>query len=215
MALDCVSIAIATIVKSEISQKSIANLQSAGHKSEAHMLRQLRYVSTLSDVGGKRKTGAQHDSSEHKRSRVRQHRTTIAKKIHKLGDIIISLKAAYYKDCPYVGLIIDEGNNWKRSCPIYAATISCDVQFRWRIQFVGQQDCGGRKDGASIFKLVKQIFMDHGWQNIYEKIFSAGTDGASVMRSTHHFRGELILIGFCYLFRVCFNFHTLVRRTRL
>ena len=147
-------------------------------------------MSTLTDVGGKRKAGAEHDSSAHKRSRVRQDRTTISKKIGKFGNSVISLKTEYYEHCPYVGVILDEGNNWKRSCPVYAGTITCDLQFRWRIQFVGQRDCSGSKTGESIWKLFKEIFIDHGWIKVYEKIFAAGTDGASVMRSTIHFRGE-------------------------
>lgn len=143
-------------------------------------------MSERADVGGKRKSGTDID---HKRVRVRQCRTTIAKKVKKLGDTILGIKSTYLATCPFVGLIIDEGNNWSRSCPIYAATISCDFEFRWRIQFVGQADCGGKKDGASIWKLVKQIFVANGLGHVYIKICSAGTDGASVMRSTHHFRG--------------------------
>ena len=181
MALDCVSVAIATIVKAPISHTVIADLQSNGHKTEARTMRQLQYMSLLTDVGGKRKAGAEHDSSAHKRSRVRQHRTTISRKIGKLGDDIISLKTEYYRHCPYVGAILDEGNNWRRSCPVYAGTITCDLQFRWRIQFVGQRDCAGRKTGESIWKLFKEIFIEHGWLKVYEKIFCAGTDGASVM----------------------------------
>ena len=189
MALDCVSVTLSTIVKDSITATSIANLLSHGHKSEAATMKTLKYVSTHADVGGKRKVDAT-GNSDRKRCRVRQHRTTISKRVQKISSVIISLKGSYYTQCPFVGVILDEGNNWRRSCPVYVATITCDSQFRWRIQFVGQADCVGRKDGESIFNLVKKIFSDHGWHTVYNQIVSAGTDGASVMRSTTHFRGE-------------------------
>ena len=59
-----------------------------------------------------------------------------------------------------MGLIVDEGNNYRRSCPLYAGVISCDAQFNFRIMFIGQADCEGNKDGESIHRLVKKIFYD-------------------------------------------------------
>ena len=93
-----------------------------------------------------------------------------------------------------MGLIVDEGNNWKRSCPVYAATISCDHEFRWRVQFLGQADCEGKKNGESIFDLVKNIFIGAGLLAVYNKIVSAGTDGASVMRSSALYRGKWCML---------------------
>jgi len=189
MALDCVSAALKTIVTETISAKSISHLQSNGCRVEADIMKRLKYVTAQADVGGgKRKLDTA--SRRTKRTRVRRSRVTIARKVNKLGDKIVGLKSSYLATCPFVGLIVDEGNNWSRSCPIYAATISCDWEFRWRIQFLGQADCGGRKDGENIWKLVKEIFVTNGMEHIYHKISSAGTDGASVMRSTTHFRGK-------------------------
>ena len=55
--------------------------------------------------------------------------------------------------------------------------------------FIGQANCSGKKNGQSIHELVKQVFIDAGMLDIYEKIMSASTDGASVMRSTRDFAG--------------------------
>ena len=126
--MDCVCAALSTIVKDSISQKSITNLFVYGHTAEATTLKNLKYVSTHADVGGKRKAEAP-SSSGHKRSRLRQHRTAVAKRVHKLGDEILVKKTDYLESCPFVGVIVNEGNNWKRSCPVYTATISCDPEF--------------------------------------------------------------------------------------
>ena len=100
----------------------------------------------------------------------------------KIADNIKVLKANYLEQCPFVGIILDEGNNYRLSCPLYVATISCDREFNWRVQFIGQANCAGRKDGASVFVLTKEIFMDNGLKLVFEvKIFSAGTDGGSTM----------------------------------
>ena len=46
---------------------------------------------------------------------------------------------------------------------------------------MGQANCEGKKDGESIWKLVKQIFVAAALLHVYKKICAAGTDGASVM----------------------------------
>ena len=127
-----------------------------------------------------------------KRSRLRLHCTNVTKRVRRIADRIKSLKAEYLDQCRYVGLIIDEGNNFSRTCPLYAATISCDSTFNWRIQFVGQADSEGKKSGESIYEIVKQIFTDAGLEAVWERIECAGTDGASVMRSTADYSGELL-----------------------
>ena len=114
----------------------------------------------------------------------------MARRVSKLGSNILKQKAEYLARCRYVCIIVDEGNNFSGSCPLYLSTISCDPEFNWRVMFIGQANCAGRKDGRSIHDLVKKIFVDAGMEHIYRKqIFSAGTDGASVMRSTWHHSG--------------------------
>lgn len=159
------------------------------------MMKQLQFVTTHHDNGGrrveaKRKADKLSSKTRSKRSRFRLHRTNVSKRIGKVAEQIKSLKSSYLCNCPFVGIIIDEGNNWSRSCPVYTATITCDNEFRWRIQFVGQADCQGNKTGEGIFTLVKQIFVETGLEVVYKKITAAGTDGASAMRSTQHFRGK-------------------------
>jgi len=102
------------------------------------------------------------------------------------------LKADYLSQCHYVGLIIDEGNTFSRTCPLYAGVISCDPDFNWRIQYIGQADSEGKKSGEAIYNLVKQIFLDAGLKDVWERLVSAGTDGASVMRSTADYSGEFL-----------------------
>lgn len=160
-------------------------------------MRNLQYVSTFADVGGRKRNKAADKAADktgeprQKRSRLRLHRTNVPKRVRKIAARVQTMKAEYLMNCPYVGLIIDEGNNYRRSCPLYAAVISCDSDYNWRIQYVGQADCQGKKTGQSIFELVKQIFVDAGLKEVWDKLMCAATDGASVMRSTADYSGEL------------------------
>ena len=165
MTLDCVSAAISTIFPADADTKVINELATSkkkSHKRASAMLRTINHVRSHVDTGGsqKRKSSGDNQTVRTKRSRFRLHRTTVSKRVSKLGDEILNQKHEYLLTCPFVGLIVDEGNNFARSCPVYAAVISCDAEFNWRVQFIGQADCEGRKDGAAIFKLVKNIFVD-------------------------------------------------------
>ena len=159
------------------------------------MLKKLQFVTMPADVGGRqpdtppKRKASPTDTPRVKRSRFRLHRTNVSKRITSLATRIKILKAQFLEACPFPGIIVDEGNNWARSCPLYCGTISCDREFHWRIQFLGQADCETRKTGEGIFTLVKEIFITEALLHVYRKIQSAGTDAASVMRSTHHFRG--------------------------
>ena len=177
--------------------------------NQARMMRQLQFVTTLADSGGRSETPPRPKKRKHGRNRFRLHRTNVAKRLRKMSDRIVLIKAKYLEACPFVGIIVDEGNNWSRNCPLYAATITCDREFRWRIQFVGQQNCEGRKDGEGVWSLVKTIFLEASLEVVYNNIFSAGTDGASVMRSTHQFRGWFALF-FMFLFISYANTHRML-----
>ena len=161
---------------------------------QAQTMRNLQYVSTFADVGGavaeKRKPGGEKTGEPRpKRSRLRLHRTNVPKRVRKMATHVRNMKADYLDNCPYVGLIIDEGNNFSRTCPLYVAVISCDADFNWRIQYIGQADCEGKKTGQALFDLVKQIFIDAGMLAVWKKLVCAATDGASVMRSTADYSG--------------------------
>lgn len=217
MALDCVSAAINTLVPSQFSTEAIADLVSKGHRSDAKKMRHINYVVKAVDVGGavagdtslpqKRKSTPTKGNNNKKktsgstkkkrqgarRSRFRLHRTNVAKRVTRMAATILKQKADYLSRCHYVGLILDEGNNFSGSCPLYVSTISCDPEFNWRVMFIGQADSTGRKDGKSIFDMTKQIFIDAGMETVYKKIVSGGTDGAPVMRSTPLYSGESII----------------------
>ena len=156
-------------------------------------MKKLQHVSTLIDVGGAPKKRKPDGTAlpRAKRSRLRLHRTNVSKRVRRIGDGIQSLKAEYLAECLYVGLIIDEGNNFSRTCPLYVGVISCDAEYNWRIQYIGQADCQGKKTGEAIYQLVKKIFINAGLKDVWEKICSCGTDGASVMRSTADFSGNI------------------------
>ena len=201
MALDCVSVAIATIFPEEADTKVINQLSVAKNKSHRQvsaMLRQINHLRSHVDIGGgdtqKRKSSGEKQAERTKRSRFRLHRTTVSKRVSKLGDNILIQKHKYLLTCPYIGLIIDEGNNFARSCPVYAAAISCDSEFNWRVQFIGQEDCEGRKNGEAVYKLVKKNFVDQGMLDVWNKICCVGTDGASVMRSIAKYSGACQLV---------------------
>ena len=55
--------------------------------------------------------------------------------------------------------------------------------------FIGQEDSSGRKDGESIHKLTKKIFVDNSMQVMCERLMCGCTDGASVMRSIRLYAG--------------------------
>ena len=156
-------------------------------------MKRLQHVSTLVDVGGAVPAKRKADDSpvsRPKRSRLRLHRTNVAKRVRRIGDRIKTLKGEYLSKCAYLGLIIDEGNNFSRTCPLYAGVISCDSDFNWRIQYVGQADSEGKKSGEAIYNLVKKIFIDADLEGAWNNIVCAGTDGASVMRSTADYSGK-------------------------
>ena len=197
MALDVVAATINTISSTPINSKSIDVLMQNGFKQEATQLRRLKHLRTSVDIGGgsrpKRKGAAVLQDTPSpvrpKRSRFRRRAHTVRRRVTDLGQKILFQKQLYLESCPYVGIIVDEGNNFSKRCPLYVATISCDPEFRYRVNFIGQADCTGKKDGCSIHELVRKIFSDHDMMHIYNKIQSAGTDGASVMRSTREFAG--------------------------
>ena len=210
MALDCVSAAFSTVLGTTVvNPKSIAELQASGHKSEAKMLRNISYVCRAVDNGGgannvsaKRKAKAKKPDPRRKRSRFRQHRTGVAKRVHHLASEILKEKKSFLENCTYPGLIIDEGNTFSRTCPIYAAIICCDPEFNFHIMFIGQSNCAGNKDGESIHMLTKKIFVDTGMFTIWAKLCSAGTDAASVMRSTHEFDGVYVYLYLSYHYHI-------------
>ena len=194
--MDCVSAAISSMFPEAASEKTINKLIAEGYQHEGVMLRRLNLIRCHVDNGGvtvgtksKRKAGGTTENRP-KRSRFRLHRTSVSKRVRKLTDGVLKKKAEYLSNCKFVGLIIDEGNNFARRCPLYAATISCDAEFNFRIQFIGQADCEGHKDGESIDKLVKEIFVHVGLEEVWKRICCAGTDGASVMRSTQNYTGK-------------------------
>ena len=201
MALDVVAAAVNSMFPEGASETTINHLLAEGHRHEANLLRRINIMRSHVDMGGKqtkRKAGGSTKKGSakkrvklrKKRNRFRLHRTSVSKRVRKLGGEILKHKADYLAGCKFVGLIIDEGNTFARRCPIYAATISCDPEFNWRIQYIGQADTEGRKDGESIFKLVKKIFFDLGLQEVWEKLYCVDTDGASVMRSTSQYTGK-------------------------
>ena len=157
-------------------------------------MKRLQHVSTFVDVGGAVPAKRKADGvavPRPKRSRLRLHRTNVAKRVRRIGERIKTLKGEYLSKCKYVGLIIDEGNNFRRTCPLYAGVITCDPDFNWRIQYVGQADSEGKKSGEAIYNLVQKIFIDANLKDVWKSIICAGTDGASVMRSTADYSGRL------------------------
>ena len=205
MALDCVSASFSTAFGNvPPNPKAIAELMQRGHKAEADALRKIMYVCQHVDTGGKAAAGSKRKGnpkkpSRKKRSRFRLYRTSVVRRVKNMADEVLKQKVEFLLKCPYVGLILDEGNNFKRSCPIYVAVIACDREFNCKIMFVGQADCEGKKDGASIHALTRKIFEDAGMIEVYKKIVAAGTDGASVMRSSAEFRGKWNRTNLCLM----------------
>ena len=196
MTLDCVSAAFATIFPEHVDTKLISDLGASrrkSHRKASHVLRTINHLRSHVDTGGRVKRrldlDGDKDQERPKRSRFRLHRTTVSKRVTRLADDILKQKRCYLLKCPYLGLIVDEGNNFARSSPVYAAIISCDDEYNWRVQYVGQEDCGGRKTGEDIYNLVKKIFVGQDMMDVWKKICCVGTDGAAVMRSISKYCG--------------------------
>ncbi len=186
MTLDCVSAALCTIAGPDpLSEKAVDVLTQAGLSNEAAAFFKLRYASGARNPEGP----SPKQCKTRKRRRLQLRRGAIKKRIKVLGEDAQTLKKKFLTSCPYITIVIDEGNNWGKACPLYLAVIACNVHYEWRIMFIGQADCSGKKDGASIHKLVKGIFARSNMSDVYDKIASASTDGASVMRSTRDFAG--------------------------
>ena len=185
MALDCVAATLSTITGDKsLKRGAVDLLNRSGMRDEAAAMRNLLITSGYKNSGGPTPT-----KSPTKRRRIQLRRGAIKKRIKILGDDVQTLKREFLKACPYITIVIDEGNNWSKECPLYVAVIACTPEFQWRIMFIGQENCSGKKDGHSIHVLVKKIFCDTGMGDIYSKIVSASTDGASVMRSSSEFAG--------------------------
>lgn len=131
MALDCVSAALCSVAGPNfLNPLAIEVLTKAGLTNEAAAFHRLQYVS------GSRK--AEGPSGGRKRRRVQLRRGAIQKRIKILGQEVQELKREFLAKCPYITLIIDEGNNWSKTCPLYVAVLACSAKFECRIMFIGQ-----------------------------------------------------------------------------
>ena len=189
MALDCISAALCSVIGDrQIDEKSVDLLVRKGHSEDASVLSRLRYVGGAVKRGGLYTDTTEGENSA-KRRRVQLRRGAVKKRVSSLATKVRRLKHEFLKDCVYITLVIDEGNNYSKNCPVYVAVIACSPTFEWRIMYVGQANTSGKKDGRSLHQLVKKVFFDTGMEDIYKKIVSASTDGASVMRSSKDHAG--------------------------
>ena len=181
MTCNCITAAISTITSSnDVDEKAIDLLQRSGHSNEAKVLRRLRHVNGNNNVSG----GKGNKGTGIKRKRLQMSRITVHKRVRMVAKTVQQKKKEFLMKCPFITIVIDEGNNWSRECPLYVAVIACSPEFEWRTMFIGQSNCAGKKNGASLYRLVKQIFTDTCMEEVYQKVFSCSTDGASVMRSS-------------------------------
>ena len=176
-----------------ISQQSVEHLRK-DFPNESHALNMLRFCNGIITARGRRSASAVKDEhgvcSPTKRRRIQMCRVTVAKRVGIIGAKVLSQKKTFLQSCPNVTLIIDEGNCWSKACPLYVATMSCNAYFEWRCMFIGQAETSGKKDGKSIHVLVKGVFVKTDMiEDIYPKLNSVSTDGASVMRSTSDHSG--------------------------
>ena len=84
---------------------------------QANFLSRLQYVTMCCDKGGsrKRKSDDAENAERVKRSRLRQARTGVKSRVVQIGHEILKKKTEYLLSCPFVTLIIDEGNNWSKN----------------------------------------------------------------------------------------------------
>ena len=160
MAADCICSTISTVIgDAELSAKSLQQI-SVNHPAEAAAL------GRLNNLGSKQVAGA-HST---KKRRVQMCANTVKARIFDIARSTIEQKAFFLENAPYPSFIIDEGLTWSKTMPLYVATCACTSSFEWKTMFIGQEDSSGRKDGESIHKLTKKIFLDNNMQDIYERL---------------------------------------------
>ena len=176
---DCICAAISTVIGDvDLSAKSIKKM-STQHPEKADVLRRLNHLGSTLVAG--------HESTT--KRRVQMCANTVKSRIRDIARSTIERKVFFLRNAPYPSFIIDEGLTWAKSMPLYLATCACTSSFEWKTMFIGQEDSSGRKDGASIHRLTKKIFVDNNMEDIYARLKCGCTDGASVMRSTRAYAG--------------------------
>ena len=179
MAADCICSTISTVIgDADLSVKSIKKI-SLSHPAEAAVLGRLNNLGSMQVVGSRSTT----------KRRVQMCANTVKARIFDIAQSTIEEKAFFLENAPYPSFIIDEGLTWSKTMPLYVATCVCTSSFKWKTMFIGQEDSSGRKDGESIHKLTKKIFVDNRMQAIYKRLICGCTDGASVMRSIRLYAG--------------------------
>ena len=142
MALDCVSASVRTIVgEKPLSDEAVKLLSKEGLVHDAAALHRLKYVAGTRNKAGPaspKSPDVNAASPPRKRVRVQLRRNSVKRRIKVLGDKVVELKLEFLRKCPFIALIIDEGNNWSKACPLYVAVLACSSTFEWKIMFIGQ-----------------------------------------------------------------------------
>ena len=162
----------------DLSASSIKEM-SVDHPSKSAVLRRLSNLGSASVAGAKGTT----------KRRVQMCANTVKARIYDIARSTIVSKSNFLQHTPYPSLIVDEGLTWAKTMPLYVATCACTSSFEWKTMFIGQEDSTGRKDGESIYKMTKKVFVDNNMEDVYKMIICVCTDGASVMRSIRKYAG--------------------------
>ena len=176
---DCVCASVSTVVgDADLSPKALKKMNNK-FPTQTAVLRRLVNLGATQTVGKKSTL----------KMRVQMSAPTVRRRIWDLAQSTLDVKAHFLRHAPYVSCVIDEGNNWSKHCPLYAAAVACTTEFEFKAMFIGQEDCTGKKNAAKIYELTKKIFIDAGMEHVWLKIVSGCTDGASVMRSVRKYAG--------------------------
>lgn len=133
---------------------------------------------------------------------VRQHRTTISKRISDIADFVrLEVATLVANGCPFVGLMVDESQSRSQTDPCYVAIIFCTIDFKFGHHIVGQTDAANGSDGVSLAQQVEGVLTQaHEVQGqaktwLLDRVTFVGSDGASAMRSSRKYAGLSIRSG--------------------
>ena len=133
---------------------------------------------------------------------VRQHRTTISKRISGIADFVrLEVATLIENGCPSVGFMADESQSRSQTDPCYVAIIFCTIDFLFGHHLVGQTDASNATDGVSLANQVEGVLKHgHGVQGqpetwLLDRVAFVGSDGASTMRSSRKYAGHSIRDG--------------------
>ena len=154
----------------EGSKRVVDCLKRAGFKEAA------KSVQRLVTLGEKERS-----NQEHPRSVLVRDRTTIGRRVHKIGKLVTKDMTYVLKLSKFVGASCDESVVCGKTRPMFVILQCINKLFQWNMLNAGQSNTTGNATGAAYVVNVVRLFRKVGV--LPERVRSFGTDGCYAMRS--------------------------------